>query len=94
MSETHAHETTAGTLTHAWYALARNPEVAQRLHEELDRVLGDRLVPTEADLHALPYTMQVIKETMRLYPAAPFFARDVVADDRIGDFAVRRARSS
>ncbi|HVK63580.1 MAG TPA: cytochrome P450, partial [Polyangium sp.] len=36
------HETTARTMTFTWYALATNPKVTERLHEELDRVLGGR----------------------------------------------------
>jgi cytochrome P450 len=81
------HETTARTLTFTWYALARHPDVTAQLHEELDAVLGDRL-PTLADLHALPYTLQVLKEVLRLYPAAPFYARDAVDADTLGGFDV------
>lgn len=73
------HETTARTLSATWAALAANPRVAARLHAELDDVLGDR-TPTLADLHALPYTLQVVKEVLRLYPAAPFYVRDAVED--------------
>ena len=36
--------------------------------DELDRVLGGRL-PTVEDLRQLPYTLQVVKEVLRLYPA-------------------------
>jgi cytochrome P450 len=44
------HETTARTLTFAWYALAKSPHVAARLHDELDRVLGGR-VSASSGLH-------------------------------------------
>ncbi|MFC1464927.1 MAG: cytochrome P450 [Candidatus Brachytrichaceae bacterium NZ_4S206] len=77
------HETTARTLTFAWYALAKHPDVARRLHDEIDTVLGDR-APTVEDLKRMPYTLQVIKETLRLYPAAPLYARDAIQDDVIG----------
>ncbi len=79
------HETTARTMTYAWYALAKHPEVAEKLHAELDAVLGDS-TPTLEDLHRLPYTLQVIKEVLRLYPPAPFYARDELYEDRIGEF--------
>jgi cytochrome P450 len=82
------HETTARTMTFAWYALATNPQVTQRLHEELDRVLGGRL-PTADGLRQLPYTLQVVKEVLRLYPAAPFYVRDALAADHAR--RVRRA---
>lgn len=76
------HETTARTLAFLWHALAKHPDVAARLHAELDDVLGDD-APTLAHLKRLPYTLRVIKETLRLYPAAPMYARDVVAPDEI-----------
>lgn len=76
------HETTARTLAFLWHALAGHPEVAERLHAEIDSVLGEN-VPTLEQLKQLPYTLQVIKETLRLYPAAPMYARDAVAGDEI-----------
>lgn len=79
------HETTARTLTYTWYALASNPHVAEKLHQELDTVLGDR-TPTLEDLHHLPYTLQVIKEVLRLYPPAPFYIRDSIGEDELGGF--------
>jgi cytochrome P450 len=81
------HETTARTMTFAWYALAESPEVAARLHEEVDRVLGGR-APTTDDLRQLPYTLQVIKEVLRLYPPAPFYVRDAVVADQLAGFDV------
>lgn len=76
------HETTARTLAFLWHALANHPEVATRLHAEVDAVLGDTM-PTVAHLKQLPYTLRLIKETLRLYPAAPMYARDAVASDEI-----------
>lgn len=81
------HETTARTMTFAWYALATNPGVTERLHEELDRVLGGR-TPTADELRQLPYTLRVIKEVLRLYPAAPFYVRDALAADQLAGFDV------
>lgn len=79
------HETTARTMTFAWYALSENPHAAAKLHAELDTVLGDR-APTLEDLHRLPYTLQVIKEVLRLYPPAPFYIRDALGEDQLGGF--------
>ena len=81
------HETTARTMSAAWYALASNPAVAKRLHEELDSVLGDH-TPTMEDLHRLPYTLQVIKEVLRLSPPAPVYARDAIGDDTIDGYPI------
>jgi cytochrome P450 len=76
------HETTARTMTFAWYALSQNLEIAERLHAEVDSVIGDR-PPTLDDLRKMPFALQVIKETLRLYPPVPIYARDAIADDEI-----------
>lgn len=81
------HETTARTMAATWAALAAEPEVEARLHAELDEVLGDR-VPTVADLHRLPYALRVIKEVLRLYPAAPFYVRDAVEATQVQGHAI------
>lgn len=81
------HETTARTLTFAWYALSQNPEAQARLQAEVDQVLGDR-VPTADDLKQMPYALQAIKETLRLCPPATLYARDAAHDDVIDGFPV------
>ena len=63
------HETTANTLTWAWYLLSRHPDVADRLRSELGTVLAGR-PPSLEDLPRLRYTEMVVKETLRLYPPA------------------------
>jgi cytochrome P450 len=78
------HETTAVTLTWAFYVLSQHPEVEAKLHAELDTVLGGRL-PTFEDLPKLPYTEKVIKETMRLYPPAWSVTREPIVPVRLAD---------
>jgi len=68
------HETTALILSWAFSLLADNPEAEHTLHEELDRVLGTRS-PGLADLDHLPYTLMVLRESMRLYPPVWTIAR-------------------
>lgn len=63
------HETTAKALSWAWYALSQYPDIAAKLHAELDSVLGGR-TPTIDDLPNLRYLDQFIKEVLRLYPPA------------------------
>jgi len=81
------HETTSHALTWTWYLLAQHPEVEDKLHAELDRVLAGR-APTYADLDALPYTSCVFDEAMRLYPPAYTLARRAEEDASIGPYAV------
>jgi cytochrome P450 len=77
------HETTAIGLTWLWYLLARHPEVEARLHAEVDAVLGDR-PPGFADVERLPFTRQVVAETLRLYAPLWAFARQATAPVDIG----------
>ncbi|WP_411757584.1 cytochrome P450 [Streptomyces venezuelae] len=81
------HETTATSLAFALHLLALHPEQQDRGREEVSRVLGDRR-PVAADLDRLPYLTQVLKEAMRLYPAAPVIGRRSVAAAEIDGHTV------
>lgn len=81
------HETTGNALTWTFYYLNEHPDVAARLLEELDAVLGGR-TPTLEDAMKLAYTERVIKESMRLRPPVWLFARSVNEDDEIGGYRV------
>jgi cytochrome P450 len=73
-----------------WYLLATHPWAEQRLHDELDEVVGDRR-PTVADLARLTWLRQVLDETMRLYPPLPIMMmRRAVAPDTVCGRAVPR----
>jgi len=83
------HETTSNALTWAWRLLSQHPAAEARLHAEID-ALGGR-PPALADLPALPYTLQVIKEAMRLYPPAWVLnVRRAAADTTIGPWAIHQ----
>ncbi|MFI1394186.1 cytochrome P450 [Streptomyces sp. NPDC020681] len=81
------HETTATSLAFALHLLARHPEQQTRAREEAVRVLADRS-PEAADLDALPYLTQVLKEAMRLYPAGPVIGRRAVAAAEVGGHTI------
>ncbi len=81
------HETTASTLSWAFYLIGRHPEVWQRLHEEAVTVLGDR-PPEYEDLRTLTYTTMVVQEVMRLYPPVWILPRLAVADDEVAGYRV------
>jgi cytochrome P450 len=81
------HDTVSTTLSIAWYLLAQHPEVEQKLHEEIDRVLGGRR-PVASDLAHLRYTRMVFEETMRLYPISHTLLRQATAEDKIGGVRV------
>lgn len=83
------HETTASALTWAIYLLTQHPSAAERLTDEVDRVLGGR-PPTGEDVPHLTYTEAVLKEAMRLYPAAWLMGREVVNPCEIRGYTIPR----
>jgi cytochrome P450 len=83
------HETTALTLAWALYLCAFDQDVQEKLYEEVSEVLGGRIAGPE-DIGKLPYTEQVIKETLRLYPPASFISRTAQADDELCGREIRK----
>jgi cytochrome P450 len=83
------HDTTAVTLACLFAALARAPQWQQRVQDELDRVLGGRAVTAEdVGRQRLPWTGHVVREAMRLYPAAHGTARSTRADEVLGGYRI------
>jgi cytochrome P450 len=81
------HETTALALTYSLHLLAENPAAQEKLGAELDAVLGGR-PPTHADIERLPYTRNVVTESMRVYPPADFLGREAIVDCTVGGVQV------
>lgn len=73
------HETTANALTWTWHLLSDHPAVGTTMREELRRELGERPA-TLSSLSRLTYTRMVIEESLRLYPPAYMFDREVIAE--------------
>lgn len=80
-------EANAGMISWALYMLSQHPDIAQKFYDEVDTVLGDRPVTLD-DLNSLTYTDMFIKETLRLYPLAYAFSRDVVKDVELGGYTI------
>ncbi|MUN39626.1 cytochrome P450 [Actinomadura litoris] len=76
-------ETTAAVLAWTMHLMAGHPDIEDRLHAEVDDVLGDRPA-THAVLPELGMTGQIISETLRLLPPAWLFTRTATADTRLG----------
>lgn len=81
------HETTALTLIYALNLLAEHPEVDDRLYQEIEAVLGDRL-PTLSDLSDLPYARHVVTETLRLYPPVHAMVREAIEPDELSGYPI------
>jgi cytochrome P450 len=82
------HETTALTLAWALYLCAFDPSVQEAAAAEARAALGARAA-TAADLGALPRTLRIVNETLRLYPPAAFLSRTARAPDRLCGREVR-----
>ncbi|KAJ9567399.1 hypothetical protein OSB04_003365 [Centaurea solstitialis] len=63
-------DTTSGTLTWALSLLLNNPKALQVAQDEIDEHVGRERPVEESDMKNLAYLEAVIKETLRLYPAA------------------------
>jgi cytochrome P450 len=83
------HETTANALAWTWYLLAKHPEIYARLQREVDTVLRGR-TPAYEDLEHLPFTLQVLKESMRLFPPVYALVRQAIKETRIAGRRVPR----
>ena len=82
------HETTSMSLTFAFHLLGRHPEIQQKVRDEVRAVLGNDRPTASQLINDLPYTTAVLKEAMRLYPAAPITGRRSVEDTTIGGYDI------
>jgi cytochrome P450 len=82
-------ETTATALIWAWHLLTQHPAIYQKLQQEVDTALQGR-TPTYADLARLPYALQVLKESLRLYPPVYIIPRAALHDMELGGYPIRR----
>ncbi|WP_425045208.1 cytochrome P450 [Primorskyibacter sp. S87] len=79
------HETTALTMTWAFYLLGQHPKIQCKVIAEIDAVLEGRDAGS-ADMPDLPFTQAVILESMRLYPAGWMFGREAIEDCEINGY--------
>jgi cytochrome P450 / NADPH-cytochrome P450 reductase len=82
------------SITGAWlaYVLATRPDVEEKVIAEIDSITGgdpDYDLQYD-DLMALPYTTQVIKETLRVYPPMPVTIRRSLKDGFLGRYRIRK----
>ncbi len=80
------HETTASALNWFWYLLSQAPDVASRLHAEVDAAPRD--APTYSDLEKMPFARRAIDETLRLYPPGWLLTRRSIDADTVGGYSL------
>jgi cytochrome P450 len=83
------HETTALALSWTWKALAENPQIEKKLHDEVDLVLPD-VTANASSVSQLNWTRAVFQETMRLYPPVWYVGRVAINDGVIGGYSIPR----
>jgi len=79
------HETSATALTWALYEIGRRPDVVRQLAAEVDEVVTGEYA-TLADLPALEYTDQFLRETLRRYPPAAAIFRETDTAVTLGGY--------
>ena len=83
------HETTASALTWAFYILSQQPQIAQRIRDEVADICGNGEIAFE-HLKRLTFTRNVFRETMRLYPPITFIPRVAAQATTIGRYNVKK----
>lgn len=81
------HETSSNALAWLMYEISKRPEVARRLRREANAVLDGEGLSFQT-YQRLPYTQQVFKEILRIYPPLWTFSRQTLAPDRLGKVAI------
>jgi len=85
------HDTSTSTLTFMMHELARHPDVAERLREEADAVLGGHPPTVDQLEKEMPYLDMVLDEVLRLYPPAWIGPRRAVRDFEFGGYTVPKS---
>lgn len=86
-------DTSALTTSHAILMLAMHSDIQKRAFNEISQVYADTPIgePTTYEHVAkLNYLEQIIRETLRLYPVAPYLLRYCTSDTKISKCVVPR----
>ncbi|MDR7369232.1 cytochrome P450 [Flavobacterium aquidurense] len=82
------HETTANALTFTLYLLGKNPEIQQKVFDEIFTIESQTEDIVE-QLQKMTYTNAVLNESMRLYPPAWITDRQNMEDDCVGNYNIK-----
>ncbi|CAK9026138.1 Cytochrome P450 86B1 [Durusdinium trenchii] len=80
-------DTTAQALAWTVFCISGHPDVEQRIVEELDSVVVDKVegTLTYQKVSQLPFLQAVVSEALRLYPSVPFDSKVAINDDTLPD---------
>jgi len=86
------YETTATTLSFCTYELALNPDIQQKLYEEIMSSLDSNGVIPYETLAKMPYLDAVICETLRKYPPALMLTRESSVEYELANTGIKLYR--
>ncbi|XP_013691273.1 cytochrome P450 76C3-like [Brassica napus] len=86
-------DTNSSTMEWVMSELIRNPEKMVKAQSEIRQVIGENGVVQESDIPRLPYLQAIVKETLRLHPAAPLIPRKSESDVHIFGFLIPKNAS-
>lgn len=82
-------DTTSTTVEWTMTELVRNPAIMKKAQEEVRRIVGKKTKIEDSDVDQMDYMKCVIKETLRMHPAAPLLApRETTSSVKLGGYDI------
>ncbi|XVE56654.1 hypothetical protein DITRI_Ditri04bG0028000 [Diplodiscus trichospermus] len=82
-------ETTSTTIEWVMAELLKNPNVMKKVQKEVRNVAGKKSEVDVNDINQMEYLKCVVKETLRLHPAAPLLVpRETTASVKLGGYDI------
>ncbi|KAM6965913.1 cytochrome P450 2K1-like [Tautogolabrus adspersus] len=85
-------DTTSATIRYGLRFMAKYPEIQDQVQEEIDRVVGSRVVQTQ-DRKKLPYTDAVLHEIQRMANTVPMTIHRTSEDVTFQGFFIKKSKS-
>ncbi|WMX12890.1 cytochrome P450 [Aureispira sp. CCB-E] len=82
-------KTSAVTMAWLFYLLAKHPGIEEKVLQSVTEILGDE-EPSIESIRSLTYPLQVLEETMRMYPVVWLIDREPVEDDEFSGIKIKK----